>query len=352
MENNFTYYEIIKKTSAAFGTLFNNMYIRHKDGNGEDYSYQKVPLGYGPMQQFLARLEQKPDPRNRVAITLPRMSFEISNINYDPSRKSSSIQTFKALTTSGNRPVNVFMPVPYNLTYELSIATKLNDDMFQIIEQILPMFKPEHTLTVNLIDTIGEKRDIPIVFQGITPLRDNYEGDFTDRRFIECTLTFLVKLYLFGPIPNVDEGGKIIKKVQVDYYTDTNKVNSSRQLRYLATPRAIKDYNNDETTTISMPINETVTEFSVSDATSLIQNGYIRINDENMLIKSIFEDTITVLRGQDNTIASKHEEGDAINVINSQDDDLIIPGDSFDFDEERFDFGDGKIYSPSKGTDV
>lgn len=352
MEANFTYHEIIRKTSAAFGTLFNNIYIRHKDGEGNDYSYQKVPLGYGPIQQFLARLEQKPDPRNRVAITLPRMSFEITNIAYDASRKSSSIQTFKALTVPGNKPVNVFMPVPYNLTYELSVATKLNDDMFQIIEQILPMFKPEYTLTVNLVETIGEKRDVPIVFQGISPLKDNYEGDFTDRRFIECTFTFLVKVYLFGPIPNIDEGGNIIRKVQVDYYTDTNKVNASRQLRYIATPRAVKDYNNDETTTISETIDELVTEFSVSDAVSLIENSYIRVNDENMYIKSINDNIINVLRGQDNTVASRHEEGDAINVINSQDDDLIVPGDDFDFNEEHFDFGDGKIYSPTKGIDV
>lgn len=346
-----TYHEIIRRTTASFGTLFNNIYIEHKDGDDEEYSLIKVPITYGPIQKYLARIEQKPDSRKRNAITLPRMSFEIGQLSYDPSRKSSTLQTFKSTVGENSRPVNMYMPVPYNLPFELSIATKYNDDMFQIIEQILPYFRPEFNITVNLTSTLGEKRDVPIILQNVSPFQDNYEGGFDERRFMQCTLTFIAKIFLFGPVPS-DQDGNIIKKVQVDYYTDTNRVNASRQRRYVVTPRAVKDYNKDKSSSLSEDINTEVTEFEVSNVNKLSPNSYIRINDENMFIKSIVDNKITVLRGQDNTIISIHEEGDYINLINQEDDDLIMPEDDFDFNEDIFDFGDGRTYSPRKGIDV
>jgi hypothetical protein len=351
MSNTYSYYEIIRRTSAAFGTLFNDIYIRHQDNEDEDFSYIKVPLGYGPIQKFLARIEQKPELRNRVAITLPRMSFEIGQLSYDASRKSSTVQTFKAGYGPNNIPTNVYMPVPYILPFTLTIAAKYNDDMFQIIEQILPRFRPEFNLSVNLVSTIGDTKDIPIVLQSVSQFQDEYEGNFDNRRFIQCTLTFNAKIYFYGPIP-ADENQKLIKKVQVDYYSTTNRVNASRELRYTATPRAIKDYNNDETTTLTQNIPKNITQFDVSDATLLVVNSYIQINEENMYITNIDNNTLTVVRGKDSTEPSEHQEGDIINVINSADDEIIPFGDDFDFNEEHFNFGDGKIYSPRKGEDV
>lgn len=351
MAGKFYYHEIIRRTSAAFGTLFNNIYIRHQDGEGDDFSYIKVPIAYGPIQKFLARVEQKPDLRNRVALVLPRMSFEVGQLNYDSSRKSSSLQTFNTLVGPNNTPRQLYMPVPYNLPLELTIATKYNDDMFQIIEQILPLFRPEFNLTVNLSSTIGEKRDVPLVLQGISPFQDDYEGNFDTRRFITTTLNFVAKIYFFGPV-DTDDNGNIIKKVQVDYYSDTNPINASRIRRYVVTPRAIQDYNDDNTTTIVEPITTKITKFEVSNGSSLTPNSYIEINNENMFIKSIDGNFITVLRGQDGTEIQEHQEGDVINIINFIDDELIVPGDDFDFNEETFDFGDGLIYSPKKGEDV
>lgn len=346
------YHQIIKKTTAAFGTVFNNIYVRHKTENDDTFSYQKVQLAYGPIQQFLARLEQKPDPMNRVAITLPRMAFEVGNLSYDAERKTASIQSFNALQKPLNTPVSVFMPVPYNITFKLSIATKLMDDMLQILEQILPFFKPEYTLTVNLIDSINEKKDIPLILQSDVRIDDNYEGDFTDRRFLQCDLTFVAKIHLFGALPETDETPNYIKKVQVDYYTTTQTKIASRERRYTATPRAVKDYNEDETTTLEQDIDEYVTKFTVTNASLFSPNTYIEIGGENMYITDIDNGVFTVIRGKDKTIPTKHFEGDFINVINSQDDELIIPGDNFDFNEETFDFGDGKIFSPNKGVDV
>lgn len=351
MNGNFYCHEIIRRTSAAFGTLFNNIYIRHQDGEGEDFSFIKVPIAYGPIQKFLSRIEQKPDLRNRVAITLPRMSFEVGQLSYDSSRKSSTLQTFNATAGSNKTPKQVYMPVPYNLPFELSIAAKYNDDMFQIIEQILPFFRPEFNLTVNLSSTIGEKRDITLILQGISPFQDNYEGDYGDRRFITTTLNFVAKIFFFGPI-DTDDSGNIIKRVQVDYYTNTNRNLASRQRRYVVTPRAVDDYNDDNITTISQDITTNLTEFTVSNANLLAANTYIQINDENMYIKSIDGNKITVSRGQDRTVIAEHQEGDVINLINELDDELIEPGDNFDFNEDTFDFGDGLIYSPRKGIDL
>lgn len=342
MANNYYYYEIIRRTSAAFGTLFNDIYIRHQNENDEDYSYIKVPLAYGPIQKFLARIEQKPDPRNRVALTLPRMSFQIGKLTYDVGRKTTSTQTFKSGYGPNNTPSNIFMPVPYILPFELSIATKNNDDMFQIVEQIIPRFKPEYSLSVNLVSGLNDTKDVPIILQDISAFRDEYEGYFDTRRFIECTLTFAAKINFYGPITN-ENNQKLIKKVEVNYFTDTQTKNATRQLQYTATPRAVKDYNEDETTTLAQDLNEKVTEFLVSNSSELTERSFIRINEENMYITNIDGNKIKVIRGKDNTTPGEHQSGDVINAINQLDDELIEFGDSYDFNEETFNFGDENL---------
>ena len=125
MLGTYFYHEILRKTVIAFGTLFNDVHIRHNDSNGKSISDMKVALAYGPMQKFLARLEQQPDLNRATQITLPRMSFEMTNIAYDATRKASITQTFKA--SDGSNLRKVFMPVPYNIGFELNILVKLND---------------------------------------------------------------------------------------------------------------------------------------------------------------------------------------------------------------------------------
>jgi len=231
MLGTYYYHEIVRKTIVTFGTLFNSISIRHDDSTGNTYSELKVPLAYGPSQKFLARLEQQADLNKPVGITLPRMSFEMNSVTYDSSRKTGITQTFKA--SDGNNIKKVFMPVPYNIGFELNILAKLNDDALQIIEQILPYFQPSFNLTVDLVKSIGEKRDIPIVLDSIN-FQDDYEGDFSTRRALIYTLGFTAKTYLFGPVAESSEG--LIKKVQIDYAADTDIKNSKREVRYTATP--------------------------------------------------------------------------------------------------------------------
>tara|TARA_B100000427_G_scaffold135110_1_gene112345 strand:- start:935 stop:1732 length:798 start_codon:yes stop_codon:yes gene_type:complete len=254
MLGTYYYHEIVRKSIVAFGTLFNQIYIRHDDATGNTYSEMKVPLAYGPSQKFLARLEQQADLNKPTQITLPRMSFEMNNISYDSTRKVGVTQTFKA--SDGTNLKKVFMPVPYNIGFELNILTKMNDDALQIIEQILPYFQPSFNLTVDLVKSIGEKRDIPIVLDNIA-FQDDYEGDFSTRRALIYTLTFTAKTYLFGPVAESSEG--LIKKVQVDYYADTDTKKSKREVRYTVTPDPVSAGPDDD--------------FGFSETTSFFSDG-------------------------------------------------------------------------------
>jgi len=241
MLGTYYYHEIIRKTIIAFGTLFNDIHIRHQDNAGNDISQIKVPLAYGPSQKFLARLTQQADLNKPIQITMPRMSFEMTSIAYDSTRKSSLVQTFKTCD-DGGKVKKVFMPVPYNIGFELNILSKLNDDSLQIIEQILPYFQPHFNLTIDLVDSIGEKRDIPIILESVS-FQDDYEGSFDTRRALIHTLTFMAKTYLFGPVADSSEG--LIRKVQVDMYTSTDTKTAKREMRYTVTPKALEDKNND-----------------------------------------------------------------------------------------------------------
>ena len=244
MLGNYFYHKAINKTVIAFGTLFNNIQVRHYDENDAPVSVLKVPLAYGPVQRFLARIDEMIDGNRKVAITLPRMSFEMTSIDYDPTRKASTIQTFKAASTDTASEVKrIYMPVPYNIGFELNIMGKIQDDVLQIVEQILPYFQPSFNVTVNLLPEVSEKRDIPIVLNRVG-FRDDYEGDYTKRRLITYTLNFTAKTYMFNEVSQGDDGNGLIKKVQVDYATDALK-NAKREVRYTVTPKALEDYNND-----------------------------------------------------------------------------------------------------------
>ena len=254
MLGTYYYHQIIRKTIISFGTLFNAIYIRHDDKDGDTYSEMKVPLAYGPSQKFLARLEQQADLNKPVQITLPRMSFEMTNVTYDSTRKTGVTQTFKA--SDGEKIKKVFMPVPYNIGFELNILTKINDDALQIVEQILPFFQPSFNLSVDLISSIGEKRDIPIVLDSIN-FQDDYEGDFSTRRALIYTLSFTAKTYLFGPVPDSSQG--IIKKAQIDYHTDIDTKNKKREVRYTVEPDPITAGPDDD--------------FGFSETTSFFSDG-------------------------------------------------------------------------------
>ena len=202
----FEYYynEILRKTIIAFGTMFNNISIKHFDKNNNVVDVIKVPLAYGPTQKFLARIEQSPDLNKSTAITLPRMSFEFNGLKYDSSRKVTTTQQFVAIDSEEGAK-KTYMPVPYNMEFELSIMAKVNDDMLQIVEQILPTFNPQYTLSIFPFKDIYPDfvEDVPIVITSVT-FEDDYQSTLEQRRTIVYNLTFEMKVQFYGDIENKD----------------------------------------------------------------------------------------------------------------------------------------------------
>ena len=243
------YHETIRNIVVAFGTLFNDIQLVRKDNSGTITQTMKVPLAYGPREKFLVRLREDADLTKQVAITLPRIGFEISNLTYDPTRKLNRVQKFKKVKgDNANRLDTQYMPVPYNLEFELYVMAKQSDDALQIVEQILPYFQPDYALTINDMADMGITRDIPIVLNSIG-YEDSYDGDFTTRRALIYTLSFTTKFYLYGPVTSA----KVIKTVQVDQYTDLPDQSPKREQRYKVVPNRISadaddDFGFSETT--------------------------------------------------------------------------------------------------------
>ena len=323
------YNEILRKTIISFGTLFNNISIKHTNSSDDVVSVIKVPFAYGPTQKFLARLNQSPDLNKSTAITLPRMSFEFTGLTYDPSRKLTTTQTFIAKDPdTGVETKKMYMPVPYNMQFELSIMSKLNDDALQIVEQILPYFQPAYNLTVSLVDSIQEKRDIPIILENVT-MQDDYEGDFSTRRVLLYTLRFTAKTYLFGPVSSVSKD--IIKTAKINYLTGTDTNNTTRDVVYTATPRAIKNYTGTILTTVAKDFSTSEILINVENASGITVGTYLEIEGEELFVKSKIGNVLTVERGRDGTTITSHLRGEEIKSITQSDNLLIEDGDNFGF---------------------
>ncbi len=216
------------------------------------------------------------------------------------------------------------------MQFELSVMTKLNDDALQIVEQILPYFQPSYNLTVQLVETIKEKRDIPIVLENVT-MDDQYEGNFTTRRVLLYTLRFSAKTYLFGPVSTATSD--IIRKTSVNYIAGGSK-SVERDVTYSVTPRATKDYTGDVLTNLTEDIDATTTTINVTDGTALTVKTYIDVDDEEMYVTKITSNKITVERGKDGRTAAAHVNGSEIKGITAADDALIEMGDDFGFSGE------------------
>ncbi len=319
------YNEIFRKTIIAFGTLFNDISIKQED------STVKVPLAYGPTQKFLARLEESPDLSKRTSLTLPRMSFEFTGLTYDSSRKVTTTQQIAVKDPNdGAVTKKAYMPVPYSMQFELSIMTKLNDDALQIVEQILPYFQPSYNLTVQLVSSMKEKRDIPIILENVT-MDDQYEGNFTSRRVLLYTMRFSAKTYLFGPVTTATKD--VIRKASVRYLAGGSK-STERDVTYSVTPRATKDYTGDVLTNLAEDIDLGATTINVVDGSALTVKTYIDIDDEELYITKITGNKITVERGKDGRTAASHLNGAEIKGITDADDALVEMGDDFGFSGE------------------
>jgi hypothetical protein len=323
------YYEAIRKTIIAFGTLFNNIYIKHKNDQGKVVSTTKVAFAYGPTQKFLARLEQSPDLNKPIQITTPRMSMEIVGISYDSARKGNTMRSFTA-NDSENNPKKSYLPVPYNINFELSIFTKLEDDMFQIVEQILPYFQPHYTITIIAVEEIQEKKDIKFTLDNIS-MTDNYEGNFEQRRALIWTLKFTAKTYMFLPVSTDPVESNIINKVTIGFAAGSDSSSISNDISISVTPKATKNYTGTVVTTISKDITPEDLFIEVSDNSNLSERTFIQINNETLYIENILDNNIKVTRGVFDTKAQLHVSGSNILNITTIDNNLLPSNAPFGF---------------------
>ena len=328
------YNEIFRSVIIGFGSLFNGIQIQHKDENDSTFSVIKVPLAYGPTQKFLARLQQNPDLNAPVQMTLPRMSFEFTNLAYDSSRKSTQTQTVIYTDSDGTETKKGYLPVPYNMTITLSIYTKLNDDMLQIIEQIVPYFQPGYTLPIKFLGNLNEVINVPVQLDNID-MSDDYEGNFDTRRALIYTLTFTAKTYVFGPLKDVSSD--IIKKVSIGYVAGSTSGNSyERDVTYQVTPRAVKDYDGVVATLLSENVDMVETIIDVDDGTKIPEKSYIYIGQEEMYVENVTGNRLVVKRAQDKSPLQNHLLGEKVYTITQADNEQIEVGDNFGFDGNLF----------------
>ena len=207
LNNNIFYHSITRKIIVGFGSLFSDIRIERKN-NGVTEQTLAVPIAYAPKEKWLVRIEQDPTLENHTYTTLPRLSFEISGMSYDPTRKTNRMNH---ITINNSGRARVYAPVPYNIDITLYSLTKTQEDALQIVEQILPYFTPEYTMSIKAIPESNIVIDVPIILDGIT-VQDDYDGDFSQRRFVTYTINFTLKAYFYGPV----QDGKIITSTIVD----------------------------------------------------------------------------------------------------------------------------------------
>lgn len=208
-------HDSLRKYIIVFGTVFNDIYINRLSATGEVLQTLKVPLTYGPKDKVLARLDQNPKMDNQVGIILPRISFEMTTIEYDPTRKLNTLNklTKQSATAGTDDEVKYqYQPVPYDMQFEMNILVKNAEDGTRILEQIVPYFTPAFTVSVNVVPEVDSARDIPIILNSISS-QDQYEGSFEQRRALIWTLNFTLKGYLYGPTKK----SKLIKYAETTF---------------------------------------------------------------------------------------------------------------------------------------
>jgi hypothetical protein len=211
------YHATMRKSVAVFGTLFNDIKVIRKGANGAVLNQVKVPLAYGPKQKFLARLDQETGFDAPMAIKLPRMAFEMTSLDLDTNikqQKRNKIVEDHASDVSKKKTIAHY--TSYNIGMSLYILAKNQDDGLQIVEQILPYFQPEYTVSITPVDNFTHKQDVPVVLTGVS-IQDDYEGDFTERRVLTYQLDFVMKMKFYGPTQ--DQG--IIRTINLDFKQQT-----------------------------------------------------------------------------------------------------------------------------------
>lgn len=242
------YHSTMRKAVAVFGTIFNNINVIRTKSDGSVVNQIKVPLAYGPKQKFLARLDQSSGADASMAIKLPRMAFEITSLELDSTQKLAKRNVIvESHASDVTKKKSIKHQVAYNINMSLYVMAKNQDDGLQVVEQILPYFQPEYTVTITPVNGFAYKQDVPIILTSVT-ISDDYEGDFLTRRALIYQLDFTMKMKFFGPTTN--QG--IIREVNIDFNGDLGGAEILENMDFTINPAsADEDDNYTVTTTIS-----------------------------------------------------------------------------------------------------
>ena len=234
------YHATTRKAVAIFGTLFNNLKVIRQDGSGNVLNQIKVPLAYGPKEKFLARLDATTGSDASMALKLPRIAFEITSLSLDSTQKlqkRNKVIENHASDSTKKKTLNHI--VAYDIGMSLYILAKNQDDGLQIMEQILPYFQPEYTISIKPVDGFTYKQDVPITLTSVA-IQDDYEGDFLTRRALVYQLDFNMKMKYFGP--TIDQG--VIKEINIDFNQDAGGANILEEMNITINPTTAKEDDN------------------------------------------------------------------------------------------------------------
>jgi len=349
MFGTYFYNETIKRCVSVFGTMFNNLDYKKTKADGTVLGRYKVPISYGPAQKFLQRLAEEPNlnDNSRSAISLPRMAFELTGFTYDPQRQQNKLIRSQKTTleTGGVNRKFQYSPAPYDLNFTLSIMTKNMNDALQIVEQILPYFQPEYTVTMKMIDDLADHRDVPIVLNDVS-FTDDYEGSFEDRRVITYELSFTMKTYFFGPVYT----GKIVKNViERDYIGDGTTAFTSTSIDQAGLVKEVKHYEPAFAAVVGAYVgnNTTVTfDTAINSSISVGDEVFHTGNTTNPTISSIADNRLSIVLSAAATI----DENTTLMFVGSvEPNDVFVVAENVTFydDGTSIDFADDKVTDAS-----
>ena len=219
------YNRTIRKVVVAFGSMFNDILLTRYSKDGlTAYEITKVPLSYGAKEKYLVRLQSDPNLTKSIATTVPRMSFDLVGMSYDTTRKQQT--TLQNFGFSSGSFRTQYAPIPYNFDFNLSIYVRNTEDGTQILEQILPFFTPDFTVTIDFIKEMDQKYDMPVILNSVSPEVD-YEGDFMNTRLIIWNLTFTAKGYIWPPV-SANNSSKYITSANANIYTDSTNLDAQK----------------------------------------------------------------------------------------------------------------------------
>lgn len=276
------YHRTIRKMVVTFGTLFNDIEIVRYTQAGAPREKLKIPLSYGPKERYLTRITSDPNLIKTINTLVPRMSFNLENLEYDSSRKQvSTLRNFASETDTSVK--TQFVPIPYNYEFSLSVFVRNTEDGTQILEQILPFFTPDFSVVVDFIPSMNQKYTVPVILNSVTSTVD-YEGVDSDgtTRLIIWELSFTVKGFIWPPV----KSGDVITRANTQLFIDVS--NRSEQKAYVdfangngvfTQGEVVRDTANNFIGTVGYFSNTNVGTIVLTGSNKILEPNYVLTGD-------------------------------------------------------------------------